>query len=163
MKVQPTLHRLRLIRAFLSIRISFVFALLFIGTGGIASPTPAQACTCPSKAELEEALEKSSLVFVGSVKDKRVNPLKAEESEVRFTVTRKLKGFEEVPTSTVLVYTPIDPEYCGYNFSPGMEYLVFATGTPAHFRTDTCSRTDIIDKVLVDIHKLIRLTGSEGK
>ncbi|MFN8389134.1 MAG: hypothetical protein U0136_02450 [Bdellovibrionota bacterium] len=125
-----------------------------------ASESKAMACSCDEKQDLAEALEKSSLVFVGQVKGKSINPLRKEQSEVRFTVNRKLKGFEEVPSNTVLVYTPVDFEYCGYKFQEGLDYLVFATGTPAHFQTTTCTRTEVLDKVLTDVHKLIRMTGA---
>ncbi len=110
--------------------------------------------------ELEQALEKASLVFVGQVKAKIENPLKKDQWEVRFSVTRKLKGFEEVPGSVVLIYTPKDFEYCGYKFGEGLDYLVFANGNPAHFQTTTCTRTEVLEKVLTDVHKLIRLTGN---
>lgn len=120
----------------------------------------AYACECESKPDLEEAVEKSSLVFVGQVKEIKDNPLRKEQREVRFIVSRKLKGFEEVSTNNVLIYTPSEFEYCGFKFQPGLDYLVFATGSPAHFQTTTCSRTDVLDKVLTDVHKLIRLTGN---
>ena len=110
--------------------------------------------------ELEKALENASLVFVGQVKAKAENPLKKEQWEVRFKVSRKLKGFEEVPGEVVLIYTPKDHEFCGYKFGDGLDYLVFATGNPAHFQTTTCTRTEVLDRVLTDVHKLLRLTGN---
>jgi hypothetical protein len=145
----------RFFRALCSLFVCFLVSGLFP-----IFQAEAAACSCDAAQDLPEALEKASLVFVGQVKSKTVNPLRKEQYEVRFTVNRKLKGFEEVPTNTVLVYTPIDFEYCGYKFQEGLDYLVFATGTPAHFQTTTCSRTDVLDKVLTDVHKLIRMTGN---
>jgi hypothetical protein len=138
-------------------RCALLAAVMF---SGFALESRASACSCDEKQDLAEALEKSSLVFVGQVKSKGINPLRKEQQEVRFTVNRKLKGFEEVPSNTVLVYTPVDFEYCGFKFQDGLDYLVFANGTPAHFQTTSCSRTDVLDKVLTDVHKLIRMTGA---
>lgn len=139
-------------RSILSFFAAAVFALLL--------PNVAWSCTCDPKPDLEQALAEASIVFVGQVKSKIQNPLRKEQWEVKFTVSRKLKGFEEVPGSIVLVYTPEDFEYCGYRFQEGLDYLVFATGNPAHFQTTSCMRTEVLDKVLTDVHKLIRLTGS---
>ncbi len=135
-------------------------AVFCLAAALLGSPGAASACTCDPKDDLEQALEKASLVFVGQVKSKSENPLRKEQWEVRFTVSRKLKGFEEVPGSSVLVYTPADHEYCGFKFQEGLDYLVFASGTPAHYQTTTCSRSDVLDNVLTDVHKLIRLTGN---
>jgi len=140
-----------LFKAAFLILISLFFAL---------NPYRAFACTCDTKPDLEEAVDKASLVFVGQVKEIKDNPLRKEQKEVRFIVSRKLKGFEEVSTNTVLIYTPAEFEYCGFKFQEGLDYLVFATGSPAHFQTTSCSRTDVLDKVLTDVHKLIRLTGN---
>ena len=140
--------------------IAFVFVTyLILSRSSFLAPAAAFACSCDDKEDLAGSLEKAAIVFVGQVKAKGSNPLRKDQSEVRFTVNRKLKGFDEVPGNSVLIYTPVDFEYCGYKFQEGLDYLVFATGTPAHFQTTSCSRTEILDKVLTDVHKLIRMTG----
>ena len=141
-----------------TLRTAFATALVSSGIS-IVAPASAQACTCDPKPDIEQALEQSSVVFVGQVKSKVENPLKKEQWEVKFSVSRKLKGFEEVPGNQVLIYTPKDHEYCGYKFQDGLDYVVYATGNPAHLQTTSCMRTEILDKVLTDVHKLIRLTG----
>lgn len=155
-----TVHNSRawssLVRSCLRLGVASLLALVVAST----SASAASACSCDSKEDLEQALEKASLVFVGQVKEKSENPLRKEQWEVKFSVSRKLKGFEEVPGSTVLVYTPADFEYCGFKFQEGLDYLVFATGTPAHYQTTTCTRTEVLDNVLTDVHKLIRMTGN---
>lgn len=138
----------------------FLPLALFAAATVITQASAAFACTCETKPDLEEAVQKASLVFVGQVKEIKDNPLRKEQKEVRFIISRKLKGFEEVGTNTVLVYTPSEFEYCGYKFQEGLDYLVFATGSPAHFQTTSCTRTEVLDKVLTDVHKLIRLTGN---
>ena len=126
---------------------------------GEQANTP-KRCTCPTKPTLEEALDKSSLVFVGQVKDLTVSPLKPDFSQVKFSVNRKLKGFDEVAGNSVLVYSPKTLEACGIPFTEGMDYLVFANGNPAFFQTTSCSLTDVLDRVLVEVHRLIRMTAS---
>lgn len=120
----------------------------------------ARACTCEPKPDVSQALDDASLVFVGRVVSKSVNPFRPEEQEVKFTVTRKLKGFDEIGANTVLVYTPRDHEYCGYKFGEGLDYLVFAVGSPAHFKTTSCTRTEVLENALTDVQKLIRMTGA---
>ena len=117
------------------------------------------ACSCPANDEAEAALNKSSIVFVGQVKSKKIQPLKKNEYEVKFQIKTKLKGFEEVPGNTVLIYTPIDYEYCSYKFGVGLDYLVYGEGNPAHFKTSACSRTNIIEKSQAEIQKLQKAVG----
>lgn len=122
--------------------------------------TVPKRCSCPTKPTLEEALDKASLVFVGQVKDLSVSPLKPDHTQVKFSVNRKLKGFEEVAGNSVLVYSPKTLDGCGIAFTEGMDYLVFATGNPAFFQTTSCTNTDVLERVLVDVHRLIRMTAS---
>lgn len=126
-------------------------------------PEKAFACSCAPKPELETALEQASLVFVGRVEDQRPSPFKKGQIEVKFIVFRKFKGFEELPKSEfVLIHTAKDSATCGYNFTNGFEYLVYATGTPANFRTNLCSRTEVLENAQLDQHRLLRLTGQQA-
>jgi hypothetical protein len=134
-----------------------IFAALFF-----FSAATALACTCEDKPSLDEAYNKASLIFVGQVKARANHPLREDKVEFRFAVTRKIKGFEEVNGSTVFIYTPRDHEYCGYRFQEGQDYLVYAEGTPANFRTTACTRTDVLDKALLDVQKLIRMSGGRS-
>ena len=118
------------------------------------------ACNCTENDETEAALAKATIVFVGQVKYKKIHPLKKNEYEVKFQVTKKIKGFEEVPGNMVLIYTPIDFEYCGYRFGVGLDYLVYAEGNPAHFKTSSCSRTNILEKSQAEIQKLQKAVGT---
>lgn len=139
----------------------FKHSLLFISILILCPFYVAQACSCPASEEAEAALAKATIVFVGQVKSKKVQPLKKNEYEVKFQVTKKIKGFEEVPGNTVLIYTPIDYEYCGYKFGVGLDYLVYGEGNPAHFKTSSCSRTNIIEKSQAEIQKLQKAVGTQ--
>ena len=136
---------------------------------GISAPaggTSGAECTCPSPPSLESAYDSSSLVFVGKVEDKHINPLKKGDYEVKFQVTRKLKGFEDLPTSNALVYTarentPGKIGDCAFDFTVNGEYLVFASGTPAYLKTSACTRTAVLEKSLMDVQRIIRLYSAE--
>ena len=135
-------------------------ALLIIPIFVLLGSATAYGCTCENKPALDESYNKASLIFVGQVKAKAHHPLREDKIEFRFAVTRKIKGFEEVNGNTVFVYTPRDHEYCGYKFQEGQDYLVYADGTPANFNTTACTRTDVLDKSLLDVQKLIRMSGA---
>ncbi|OVE79984.1 hypothetical protein BVY02_01690, partial [bacterium J17] len=131
-----------------------VFALL-LAVGAL--PDTAIACSCGEKQDIRTALGNSTMVFVGRVEELRENPLKPGLKEIKLAVLRKFKGFEEVQTRFVYVYTPNESALCGFNFSGGMDYLVFASGTPAHFKTNICSRTRLLDDAQRDVQLLMRL------
>ncbi len=125
----------------------------------LSAPSAALACSCSEKPSLEDSLKNSSLIFVGRVLDQRETAFKPNHTEVRFTVFKKFKGFEEIPKSAeyVVVYTPREESLCGYSFSNGFEYLVFATGSPAFLKVNLCSRTDVLENAQLDQHRLLRL------
>ena len=135
-------------------------------TPGSGAPGASAQCTCPAPPSLEKAFDAATLVFVGRVEDKRINPLKKGDYEIKFQVSRKLKGFEDLPTSNVLVYTakeiaPGKIGDCPFNFIVNGEYLVYATGAPAYLKTSSCARTALLDKSLMDVQRIIRLYSSE--
>lgn len=140
---------------------SLLLPTLFLGSlfVHLLLPSSAFACSCSEKPSLEESLKKSSLIFVGRVLDQRETAFKPNHTEVRFTVFKKFKGFEEIPKSAeyVVVYTPREESLCGYKFSNGFEYLVFATGSPAFLKVNLCSRTEVLENAQLDQHRLLRL------
>lgn len=131
----------------------FIFLLILYPFSSV------HACTCPLAEEPEATLEKSSIVFVGRVKSKKLSLLKKNEYEIKFQVNKKFKGFDDVPGNTVVIYTSVDFEYCGYKFGTGLDYLVYAEGNPAHFKTSSCSRTNILEKSQAEIQKLQKALG----
>lgn len=129
----------------------------------ILLPSPSFACSCAAQPELESALEKSSIVFIGRVVEQRATPFKKGQTEVKMTVFKRFKGFEDVPESEyLLVYTPDNEGACGVKFQNGFEYLVFAGGTPAFFTVSSCSRTQLLDNAMLDQQRLIRMTAPKN-
>jgi len=119
-------------------------------------------CPCPTKPTLEDSFKKADVIFVGSVKEISIHPLKPHYKQIRFTVNRKIKGFDEIGNAAVLVYTPNGNEgQCPVSFTQGMDYLVYAYGNPAFLRTNTCANTNVVESVFLDIQRLIRMSGAE--
>lgn len=135
-------------------------------SSGPPASAAASNCTCPNKPPLEQSYDQAALVFVGRVQEKRTNPLKKGDVEVKFLVTRKMKGFDEVQSKTVLVYTPKENPVgkigdCAFEFAENGEYVVFANGSPAYFKTSACTRTELLENALMDVQRMIRLYSSE--
>jgi hypothetical protein len=124
-----------------------------------SSSASAEECSCPPKPDIKTALESASLVFIGQVSKVGRNAMKPKEVEVKLTAYRKFKGFEDLPTDDkpVILYTT-DPSGCGYEFHPGLDYLIYANGTPAHFIVDRCTRTEMLDNAGSEVRQLSALT-----
>ncbi len=142
----------------------FLFGTIFFGVLFLGPVSGAHACECPKKPTLEEAVESSSLVFVGRVLEQGSSPYKPNHTQVTFTVFKRFKGFEELPNMIdILVYVPKGEKACSASFANGYDYVVYANGNPAFFQTDSCSRTELLDKAQVDEQRLQRLFGKKKK
>lgn len=127
--------------------------VFFSGTGALAD------CTCSAPATPKEAYGNATAVFVGRVERVAKSPLRPGFNEARFALLRRFKGLEEISANFVMIYTTLDTGNCGYTFIPGQDYIVYAAGSPAAFKTDTCSRTGILDNYLDDVETLSKLAG----
>lgn len=135
----------------------------FVSLSLLLSPRPlkAEGCPCSPQKSVEEAYQNSSAVFVGRVEHLIKSPLRAEMYEVRFVVFSNYKGTIESERRVQVVYTPLNDAQCSYKFISGQEYLVYAVGNPAFYKTDTCSRTNVLDTAQEDIGKLVELAKKE--
>lgn len=115
-------------------------------------------CACPPKPEPKQAFADAAVAFVGRVDHAKPSPFKKGFIEARFSILKKLKSLDELNGNTLIVLTPASADDCGYNFASGQDYLVYATGTPASLRTDSCSRTAYLDNVLEEVEQLINLS-----
>lgn len=121
----------------------------------------AHACSCAGREALTEALSKSTIVFMGQVISVRQNPLKPTELEVQFRISVTYKGEEEIQGQTATIITNGEESMCGYPFTRGGDYVVFATGNPANLRTGLCSRTSQLEAFQDDLPRLEELTGKK--
>ena len=96
-------------------------------------------------------------MVVGRVEEQKNNPLKPKYTEVRVTILKRFKNDGELRREILFFYTPDNKDNCGIKFQPGFEYLIFVSGNPAFYTTDSCSRTEVLENAQVDIHRLAKL------
>lgn len=138
---------------------SLLVCLLTAAVLPFAAAEASAECTCQSKPALKSAYNKASIVVVGRVLEQRQTPLKPGFTEVKITVLRKFKNTDDdMRRETVVLYTPESDEQCGISFQPGFEYLIFAAGNPAFYKTTACDRTEVLENAQVDLHRLMQLT-----
>lgn len=145
-------------------RLKFTFAFSAVLTAVLLGSSPrAEACVCQQNPTIDQAYEKASVVFVGQAISVKRSVLRKNQFEVRFSVTRKFKGFEEIQGDSVLIFTSTEFEYCGYNFHEGMDYLVIAGGNPAKLTVNSCDKTNVLENAKADVDRLIKLSASQNK
>ncbi|MCC6219612.1 MAG: hypothetical protein IT291_00040 [Deltaproteobacteria bacterium] len=139
-----------------------ILAVLFLSVSTFSLPLQALACSCTEPASIEQAFNEASLVFLGRVKKIRENPLRKGQREVTFAITTLFKDDTETEQKLeqVLIYTPMDEAMCGVNFAIEFDYLVFANGTPAHYKTNLCMNNKAIDIATDDVKELEKLTNA---
>ncbi|MET0341421.1 MAG: hypothetical protein ABW252_10480 [Polyangiales bacterium] len=117
-------------------------ALLLGGTLLLAS-RPALACSCAFP-PLAAAREGAAAVFEGRVL--AVSTIKHADAgaeravrEITLSVVRSWKGLDK--NEQVVVRTSAESSLCGYGFTKGKSYLVFANDEPGGLAVNACSRT----------------------
>jgi hypothetical protein len=103
-------------------------------------PAGARACQCLPKPPPGQALNRADAVFAG--KAVRVYPSSASGgrmpgNQVDFRVEKSWKG---TAARSVSLWTD-SAAMCGYAFTPGVYYLVYAYGEQTHLYTNICTRT----------------------
>jgi hypothetical protein len=98
--------------------------------------TDSRACQCPEPPRPQEALERATAVFVGTV----ISAALAGDRGRRFqfSVKEVLKGNIG---GKVDVLTGRGGGDCGYNFNIATQYLVYATFSEGQLATNICMRT----------------------
>jgi hypothetical protein len=137
-------------------------ALVVLGLVALL-PDCASACSCvpppPGQSQQEQArreLDRSSAVFAGEVVDRKRGvgtfygrTPRIEMYKVSFRVSEVWKGPER---ETLEVSTPSQGPACGYRFSEGREYLVYADGKK--MIVTGCGRTTLLSKASADLQAL---------
>jgi len=119
----------------------------------------AEACTCRPAPEgysiskqVREARSSAGAVFTGEV----VEITESSDGyyrEIRIKVASKWKG---VKSKEVVVYTGRGGGDCGYSFSVGGKYLVYASRIEDRLFTNICQRTTPIQYAAEDLAVLKR-------
>lgn len=125
------IHSLRRWRKFMKKVMFFLFvAILFY-----SSELFACKCIDPKSVPVDEALKRSTAVFVGEVVSIENEPTLFN---VKFDVLASYKGILE--KAYIIVKTAKDHQACGYPFKAGERYIVFTYGDDA-FYTGICTKT----------------------
>jgi hypothetical protein len=123
---------------------------------GIAAllPRPAGACTCSSKTPPCSDYWQAAAVFRGRVESiERAAAAAADAPGSRTVTFSVLEPFTGVNgRSSVRVTTPGSTATCGYKFSVGREYVVYAAAGPGEtLVTTVCSRTTPVERGAADL------------
>lgn len=148
-----------------------IIGLFIIGT----FPSSSKACSCAELPSVGDEFARSEAVFSGKVIDvKESRGLKGSSSKsVLFEVTNTWKG---VHKSQMIISTGLSSGDCGFDFSEGQEYLVYAHKSTMYgsksLVTTTCDRTKELRSSKEDLKILgngqspteeVNLNGSFGK
>ncbi|WP_423409051.1 hypothetical protein AABM38_02905 [Heyndrickxia sp. MSNUG] len=136
-------------------RIMPFFALMFmVGIFAFSFPSATSACKCAGLPNAARELERSQAVFSGKVldiKDKR-NSKGYIIKSVLFEVTNTWKG---VTQSQIIITTGQGGGDCGFTFTKGQEYLVYAYESEMYgaktLVTLICDRTNYLTALKDDL------------
>ena len=131
-----------------------VKTLLLLSLYGIAPINPALACSCAPPPAPSQARDNATAVFSGKAS-------KVETSETQKKVTIKVdKVWKGEVFETTLVTTCSNGACCGYGFTEGESYLIYAYKAEHHtdYRVTLCSRTTRLADAKSDLQEL-----GEGK
>ncbi len=144
--------------------------LLFLLFG--AFPSPANACQCNPRQPPCEAFPQASVVFIGRVIDSAEQKTDTDFNGVkrtydvgiiRFEVEEVFKGTE---SRIIEIHSGTSGADCGYWFTRGDRYLVYAYGAPPeNLETNYCARTQPIKSATEDLQYLRNLPkkGTGGR
>ena len=131
-----------------------MLSLFFIATS-IVGAEVAHGCTCVPPQSPAEERERAAAVFSGKVN--QIKKTKAADDifggvEVVFRVDKAWKGARK---RTVSVFTSSQSAACGYSFSNGLTYLVYASAdSSGRLSTNICSRTKRLKDAREDLDEL---------
>jgi len=121
----------------------FSRSLLFVFLGAVLmvqSPGSALACSCMMPESVQQSVDDSSAVFLGTVE--KISKTNQWETSVTINVQEEWKGDVSVGAD-VTVVTANDSAACGYQFTEDAEYLVYAhrNETTGKLGVSLCSST----------------------
>ena len=134
-----------------------VAAALFLAAAG------AEACTCTERPEPKQALAEADAVFVGAVEriEVRTGPRQIRDWAVGRSLqyggarnTLRVITVWKGPPDEFVSITTVPEGLCGYPFSVGETYLVYAQRRSGELVADICSRTNTEYKAEEDLQSL---------
>lgn len=124
--------------------VRLLLILSMIGLWFAITPTSTFACSCAALRTPEEHLDRSALVFRGTVGSIEPHP-QVGWLTVNFDVTMVWKGPD---SETLTLFTPRDSAACGYPFEEGVEYVVYSWDG---LDIGRCGRTAPVDQAGEDL------------
>lgn len=97
------------------------------------------ACSCAEPFSVQEELESSALVILGTVREIKQSS-SAGNKEVLVEVSRIFKGETQ---SQQIIVTAGDSAACGFEFQQGLDYLIYARDVGTGYTTGLCDRTTL--------------------
>ncbi|MEQ9368700.1 MAG: protease complex subunit PrcB family protein [Coleofasciculus chthonoplastes F3-SA18-01] len=123
----------------------------------IISAESAQACSC-MRATPEQHFESANAVFSGRVvnvltprRTSQRRQLSLPQKRVMFEVSEVWKGQER---RRLMVMTSDSSASCGFNFTEGKSYLVYASRSDNRLTTSLCSGTKLLSQAQEDLRML---------
>ena len=132
-----------------------ILTILMLGSAGVV---PADACSCASPGAPCTAYWRVSAVFAGTVQEIRPVPERPGMLAIHFDVDQRGRG---VNSDTVVIESaPQNGANCGYTFTVGQRYVVYAQSAPGgQLTTNMCSGTKLAAAAAVDLAFLKEVTG----
>ena len=130
--------------------ITLLAFILIIGS----FPSIASACSCAERPTVQEEFERSKAVFSGKVVDieERRSVKGYTVKSVLFEVTNTWKGVEQ---SQIIITTGQGHGDCGYDFTKGKEYVVYANESTMYgvesLVTTMCDLTGLLSSSQKDL------------
>jgi hypothetical protein len=112
---------------------------LIFASSVLLPTTSVFACDTNLPPKPQIAFKQSTRVFIGKVLSIQPDPNERGSLVVKFAVRHEWKGDKQ---TRITVNTNSDDAGCGYNFSLGKKYLVYATRNINRSFTSTASRTN---------------------
>ena len=121
----------------------------------------ASACSCAPARSAADELERSTAVFSGKVVEIRSRKQSGNIFRGVEVVFRVEKAWKGVKGRTVSVFTASHGAACGYGFTQGRTYLVYAYGAAdGWLSTNICSRTRRLKDAREDVNELNKSSGA---
>ena len=120
-------------------------------------PSIASACSCAELPSVQEEFERSKAIFSGKVVDieERRSVKGYTVKSVLFEVTNTWKGVEQ---SQIIITTGQGHGDCGYDFTKGKEYMVYANESTMYgaksLVTTMCDLTGLVSSSQGDVEVL---------
>lgn len=125
-----------------------IYISLALAMFACASAKSSYACSCvaspaPVKEQIQGAFSSADAVVSGEVVEISESPADKDTLIVKFKIAKSWKGKNQ---PEITIKTAKEGAMCGYSFTTGQKYLVYAYGTGDALSTDNCSRTAMLGK-----------------